>query len=266
MESGNLNFRSHHTEEFYEAAMRQARDQAVAEQGRKRFLAEQAALEKNLQLSKVVYHESMTKAEIEAQKNKKLVSKHSDWFSGNDTVTKSIVSPEEELSRETARIFRNIMIKNLEEIGEQNYNEFNKKISVLRNSLSKIIQVKMLPGSSTHGSCLFGQVAKKGDSSIDVVRFFVTNAKATIDRRCGKRFLRIEREDVVTTRFYGLAQKFDLRGKYLGLNSENGENGVMFITSNKVDALYYITSISTGISLDVLQDMTLPNSGSRPSF
>ena len=92
------------------------------------------------------------------------------------------------------------------------------------------------------------------------------NAKATIDRRCGKRFLRIEREDVVTTRFYGLAQKFDLRGKYLGLNSENGENGVMFITSNKVDALYYITSISTGISLDVLQDMTLPNSGSRPSF
>lgn len=266
MNNSNSSFHNYQTEDVYEAAMQQAREMAIAERDKKRFLAEKAAIERNIERSRVVYHESMTKAEIEAQKNRKLTSRHSDWFSGNNVEKKDEIDPEAELSREIARNFRNIMIQNLEASGEKNYEEFKRKISVLRNSLSKIIQVKMLPGSSTHGACLFGQVAKKGDNSIDLVRFFVTNAKASIDKRCGRRILRIEREDVVSKNFYGLAQKFDLNGKYLGPNREYGKGGIMFITANKVDALYYITSISTGLNLETLQNMTLPNSGAKPSF
>ena len=84
----------------------------------------------------------------------------------------------------------------------------------------------------------------------------MTNAYVSTDKQDGKNILKIEKNDVVTTMYYGLAQQFSRNGNYKGMMREHGDNGIMFITDCRREALYNIASLSTGRTIDQLRDFS----------
>jgi hypothetical protein len=172
--------------------------------------------------------------------------RHQEWFHGRTLSADATDSME----RTVALRVSEKMKQHLHGMGEKNYDQFVSKLAKFPHQLRKSVAPGLIPGHITHGACRFAQTVEKHSNTYEVVRFFVTNGEVAIDPAKGDRYLTLLDRSQEKVMYYGLAQTLDRGGNFIGINRDKGDDGVMFLTDDKREALFNIAAISTNRTPD----------------
>jgi len=202
-----------------------------------------------------MYVDVMRRTYAEMGSGRKLESRNQMWWHGR------MASPDspDSIERTFARNFAANMIRRLRDVGETNYNDFSSKLERFPHELCKGVASALIPGHITHGVCRFAhKVEDVSRETVDVVRFYVTNGDVEIDPDRGNAYLRLLDNTRERVMYYGLAQTLDRNGAFLSLNREMGDDGVMFLTDDRREALFNVAGIATGRPAELFRKMAEP--------
>lgn len=187
--------------------------------------------------------------------------RHQEWFHGKTLSADTDDSIERTVHMRVAEKMK----ERLREVGENNYSQFATKLAKFPHQLRKSVASGLIPGHITHGVCRFAQTIEKHRDTYEVVRFFVTNGEVAIDPDKGDRYLTLLDRSQEKVMYYGLAQTLDRGGNFIGINRDKGEDGVMFLTDDKREALFNIAAISTNRTPDDFRRMAVVPSVAQPA-
>ncbi|MDW9481931.1 hypothetical protein GOB57_25100 [Sinorhizobium meliloti] len=209
----------------------------------------------------VIYMDVLRQAYSEIRSSMTASPRHQEWFHG--AVLSSDAS--DSLERTVAMRVAEKMKQRLYEVGESNYDQFASKLARFPHQLRKSVASGLIPGHITHGVCRFAQTVEKHRDTYEVVRFFVTNGEVAIDPDKGDRYLTLLDRTQEKVMYYGLAQTLDRSGRFIGINRDKGDDGVMFLTDDKREALFNIAAISTSRTPDDFRRIAVAPAAPQPA-
>jgi hypothetical protein len=194
-----------------------------------------------------------TLAEMKAASQ--LTPRHQDWFNG--AVIGKTSDQGGSLERAVTKAFAERMVTVFRELADRKYVEFAQKMDRFPHHMRKSVDAGLIPGYLSHGVCRFGEVVEKTKSAYETIRFFVTNGDIELhtDQQRYVKLLDSTRDKIM---YYGVAQTFDRCGNFLGFNMDRGEDGVMFLTDDKQEALFQIAAISTDKTPEYFRSIAVP--------
>jgi hypothetical protein len=194
-----------------------------------------------------------TYAEMKAQSQ--ITPKHQEWFNG--VVRGSTLSQGDSLENAVAKAVAERMKTVFREYGDRKHTEFAEKMARFPHHMRKSVDAGLIPGYLSHGICRFGEVVEKTKNAYETIRFFVTNGDIELhtDQQRYVKLLDSTRDKIM---YYGVAQTFDRCGNFLGFNMDRGEDGVMFLTDDKQEALFQIAAISTDKTPEYFRSIAVP--------
>lgn len=198
-----------------------------------------------------------TFAEVKSQGG--VQPRHHEWFTGK-TVS---VDSDDALERRVAEAMAKRIVGRMQEMGTSHYESFSSKMKVFPHRMERSIVAGLIPGHITHGSCRLGQVVDFERSGVDVVRFFVTNGDVDIDPDRGDKYLVLKDRTVDKKMFYGVAMRLDRSGKFLRVDQDRFDSGVAYITEDPREALFNMSAISTGRSVEMFRTLAAQNSAPK---
>lgn len=172
--------------------------------------------------------------------------RHQEWFHGRVLSTEAGDSIERTVAKRVAERMK----KRLLAVGELQFEQFAEKLARFPHQMHKSVASSLIPGHITHGVCRFGQTVEKYKDRYEVIRFCVANGEIDIDPDKGERYLTLLDRTREKFMYYGVAQTLDRCGNFLGINRDRGDDGVMFLTDDKREALFNVAAISTNRSPD----------------
>ncbi|MBY3432612.1 hypothetical protein HFN89_00295 [Rhizobium laguerreae] len=194
-----------------------------------------------------------TLAEMKAASQ--ITPRHQEWFSG--AVRGSAPPQGNSLEPTVAKAVAGRMVTVFRELGDRKYAEFSQKMDRFRHQMRKGVDAGLIHGHLSHGVCRFGEVIEKTKTGYEAVRFFVTNGDIELmtDQQRYVKLLDNTRDKIM---YYGVAQTFDRLGNLTGFNYDRGEDGVMFLTEDKQEALFNIAAISTNRTPEFFRSIAVP--------
>lgn len=120
--------------------------------------------------------------------------------------------------------------------------------------MRKAIRSSILPNAPHLGACKFGEIVTgRSQDAFAVTQLFIANFDGDIDTTSGGADLYKPRSQDFDQMFFGLHLILSRDGNLLGFNQKLGNKGVAFKTKDISTALYNVASVSTGLSMEVLQ-------------
>lgn len=200
----------------------------------------------NSNILNVMYMDVLKQTYAEIKSSITAMPRHQEWFHGRVLSTEAGDSLERTVALRVAERMR----QRLRQVGEANFDQFARKLEKFPHQLHKSVASSLIPGHITHGVCRFAQTVEKHRDRYEVIRFCVTNGEVDIDPDKGDRYLTLIDRTREKFMYYGVAQTLDRCGNFLGINRDRGDDGVMFLTDDKSEALFNIAAISTNRSPD----------------
>jgi hypothetical protein len=209
-----------------------------------------------------MYFDALQQAFAEVKsRGAQLQPRHHEWFSGKPLVVDSA----DNLERMVAKAMAEKIVARMKVMGTACYGSFAEKMARFPHRMEKSLAAGLIPGHVTHGVCRLGQVVDVNERSLDVVRFFVTNGDVEIDPAMGNRYLRLKDRQTDRRMFYGVALKLDRDGRFLRMDTDRFDDGVAFLTDNPQEALFNMSAVSTGRSVELFRSMATASSPPAPS-
>ncbi|NKK98186.1 hypothetical protein GFM02_07870 [Rhizobium leguminosarum bv. viciae] len=126
--------------------------------------------------------------------------------------------------------------------------------------MRKAIRSSILPNAPHLGACKFGEIVTgRSQDAFAVTQLFIANFDGDIDTTAGGANLYKPRSQDFDQMFFGLHLILGRDGNLLGFNQKLGNKGVSFKTKDITTALYNVASVSTGLSMEVLQALSAVN-------
>lgn len=220
-----------------------------------------AAAQHNANALNAIYMDVLRQAYAEIKSSITATPRHQEWFHGRALSADTTDSIERTVAMRVAVKMK----QRLHEVGENNYSQFASKLAKFPHHLRKSVASGLIPGHITHGVCRFAQTVEKNRDTYEVVRFFVTNGDVAIDPDKGERYLTLLDRSREKVMYYGLAQTLDRGGNFIGINRDKGEDGVMFLTDDRREALFNVAAISTNRTPDDFRRLAVAPTAAQPT-
>jgi hypothetical protein len=198
----------------------------------------------NINVLNAMYMDVLRQTYAEIKSSVAGAPRHQEWFHGRALSTETGDSIERTVALRVAERMRQRLYK----VGEQQFDQFAEKLSKFPHKMQRSVASSLIPGYITHGVCRFGQTVEKQKDCIEVIRFCVTNGEVDIDPDKGERYLTLLDRTKEKFMYYGVAQTLDRCGNFIGINRDRGDDGVMFLTDDRREALFNVAAISTNRS------------------
>jgi hypothetical protein len=201
-----------------------------------------------------IYMRVLKETYAEMQAAKLLTPRHQEWFNG--VVRGSASQQQDSLEHAVAKAVAERMKTVFLAFGDRKHSEFSDKMR-FRHKMVRSVDAGLIPGHLSHGVCRFGEIKEKTAKTYETVRFFVTNGDIELrtDQRNYVKLLDSTKDKIM---YYGLAQTFDRCGNPLGFNMDRGDDGVLFLTDDKQEALFQIAALSTDMSPEFFRSIAVP--------
>ncbi|MCS4088752.1 hypothetical protein [Rhizobium sp. BK176] len=201
-----------------------------------------------------IYMKVLKDTYAEMQAARQLTPRHQEWFNG--VVRGSTPQQGDSLENAVAKAVAARMKTVFLAFGDRKHAEFTDKMR-FRHNMVKSVDAGLIPGYLSHGICRFGEVKEKTAKTYETIRFFVTNGDIEL-RTDQQRYVKLLDSSRDKIMYYGVAQTFDRCGNLLGFNKDRGEDGVMFLTDDKQEALFQIAALSTDMTADYFRSIAVP--------
>ncbi|MFA1672951.1 DUF6656 family protein [Rhizobium mongolense] len=187
-------------------------------------------------------------------------AKYSNWFHGEDSKSEPMATSSRKFRRITAEMavaeVAAATKENLSILGDDASDLFTSKLPV-GHKMRKAIRSSILQGIPYLGTCKFGEIiTDRGQDKYGVTQIFIANFDGNLDTTEGANFYNPSSREF-DQMFYGVHIIVDRFGNTLGFNRNRGNNGIAFKTKDITKALYSIASVSTGLSVEALQERAL---------